>query len=161
MRRVRWLVPATRLEPVTSPGSLFDASELARWRSSSRPQHPEATPRVTVVCGCGVLMEVTWARASVVHCFGCGRAFPPPPGAGPEIQWKPELAPDPVATHLTLEPVTASPGRGRVRRALFAVLEGLVLLWLVLRVAHAFGGPAEDQRAPELPLKTETSLDDR
>lgn len=82
---------------MTSHGSLFDSNELARWSKSSRPPAPQAAPRVTVVCSCGVLMEVTWARASVVRCFGCGLAFNPPPGAAPRVAWKPELARDPLA----------------------------------------------------------------
>ncbi len=48
--------------------------------------------RVTVVCGCGVVMTLSWRRAEPVLCFGCRRVFAPPPTAtGAPLRWRPEL----------------------------------------------------------------------
>jgi hypothetical protein len=44
-------------------------------------------------------MEVKWLRASLVRCFGCGRAFEPPPHVeGAPFAWKPDLAPPPPSS---------------------------------------------------------------
>ncbi|MEZ0227931.1 MAG: hypothetical protein ACAI25_04850 [Planctomycetota bacterium] len=49
--------------------------------------------QVTVVCSCGVVMTLAWRTAEAVKCFGCGRAFAPPPTAtSPPLRWRPDLA---------------------------------------------------------------------
>jgi hypothetical protein len=147
---------------VTAPHSLFDSAELARWRASSRPAEREASPRVTIVCGCGVDMEVTWARASTVHCFGCGRTFAPPPSVtGAPFVWKPELAPEPAELR-RLEPlgelvIPRRLGLARVAAPLAAALVAL-LVFLGARARASAGPPA---RAEQVPLQAKETSDDR
>ena len=106
-------------------------------------------------------MEVTWLRASPVRCFGCGRAFDAPPSVDERpFEWRPERAA--VPPELAGEPfVEARPPRGRrLARALAPVVAGLVVL-LVLLGVRARTAPAAGERAPDVPLKTEETSDDR
>jgi hypothetical protein len=103
-------------------------------------------------------MELAWKRAAPVACFGCGRAFEPPPVAvAPTLEWRPERAPVP--------PELGGPGAGfpvfpvaarRPRWGRRALVAALVILLAVLG-ARAFCAPA----AGDETVKTPESSDDR
>jgi len=61
-------------------------------RTRSVPS-PPGDERTTVVCGCGVVMTVSWRTVEPVRCFGCQRIFEPPPTVtATPLRWRPELA---------------------------------------------------------------------
>jgi hypothetical protein len=72
-------------------------------------------------------MQVAWATAEAVSCFGCGRAFAPPPDVTTAPRrWRPELALPPPP-----------PLRGGTRVQLVATAAA-IFLTLVLLLALGF-----------------------
>ena len=74
------------------PDAFARKERKVKERSRKSPPSP-ASERTTVACTCGVVMTLAWRTAEPVKCFGCGRAFAPPPTAtAAPLRWRPDLA---------------------------------------------------------------------